>query len=131
MKRFPPILFAVVIALDGCAVQPTTSDDVKVSDGALNCNGPAQCDLYWKRAYAWIDKHSSAKIVRSDEHIILSASGSSIYRYTVAVRKAGGYGADRIKFYSACGSVLVCHESAETFAAEFRRYDTAAPGPSW
>src|SRR5262245_61328526 len=53
---------AFALLLVGCATLPDDPAANPEASGPLTCIGPAQCDLYWQRAQAWVANSSKYRL---------------------------------------------------------------------
>jgi hypothetical protein len=111
-------------SLSGCAGPGANTEDRNRL--AVTCTQGAQCDLYWKRALAWVTQNSTYPVKASTGWAILTdiandyRSGLS-YRITRWPRDDGG---QDIVFVASCSVFLPCSPLPAVAFARFREFLT-------
>jgi hypothetical protein len=125
MSRLSFFLTTLVVAAAGCA--STGGDDPRQSPEAmreLGCVDPAQCDLYWQRAQAWIASNSYYRMLLSTDSVIETygpLAGRTELAYRV-VKIPDGKGGARINVAAECGNVFRCDPTVTDAIVGFKRF---------
>lgn len=133
MRLLGAILTAttVGIALSGCVapnrypnIVPATEADAQLAAGPVICDGPEQCNLWWRRAQLWIARNSAYKLQVISDTVLETYGarpGSTGWAFG-ATREPLQDGAEQIELSPNCGKYAQCTENPVTLRAEFARY---------
>jgi hypothetical protein len=118
------LLALAVLLLSGCAHQQASPLEIEEAKLPLMCSGRDQCDLFWRRAQAWIGINSKMKIQIANESVVETfnpTSNEPVWAFRL-VREPRDGSSERINIAVACGNPFGCHEPRERVVMNFKRY---------
>jgi hypothetical protein len=95
----------------------------------LACVGRDQCDLYWKRAQAWVANNSVYRISTATDTIIetygpVASRAELAYKVT---RVPDGRDGARILIVTSCADYLPCSPTRTSATVAFKRFVRSGP----
>ncbi|MGF6752883.1 hypothetical protein [Paraburkholderia sp. GAS334] len=123
MKKALLALLCVLAA--GCATSGQVDPDtMQIATAPLTCVNKAECDLWWKRAQAWVTQVSTYGLQSESDTLIQTAGpdgGKRALAYQIT-KTENKDGTATIGFAAHCDSSLGCTPNPWEAGADFKRF---------
>jgi len=119
-------------AMAGCAVNkppPASEAQIREYNTPLVCEGKDQCDLYWRKAQAWVLMNAGYKLQMATDMVIETFSAKQYYSTGWAMRVTripATKTQDRLVLEPSCGQAPICRGDYFTLVSDFNAYVRAA-----
>jgi hypothetical protein len=123
MKR--GLLAVLCVLAAGCSTRGQVDPDtMQIATAPLTCENEAQCDLWWKRAQAWVTRVSTYEVRTVSDTLIQTAGpdgGKRALAYQITLTPDSD-GTATIGFAAHCDSSFGCKPNPWEAGADFKQY---------